>query len=328
MDKGQHERHRGAPRNERRRRARIGFAIIAAITAVSVAVFFLDAIERVTSEGPRVVMLAEAAPGLEPGSTVWVAGRPVGRVLSVGFRPPGEVEGGVFIIEAVLQRGIGPILRADASARIRASALLEPEILAIDPGSPTSPPWSFADTLRAPVDRLTEEDLRAMADTLLRVGSGLSEDVRELRERIRRGGGTLAALEANPDLLRTAGARAARLGRIVEEEVPNGTLGRLGRDTLIRARMARIAARLARFDSLPGRRHAIDELERTRGALDALERRIARLSERLDAGEGTAGRALVDGEIARQTALLKARLDSLVVELVHDPSRWLRVRIF
>lgn len=311
-----------------RRRTRIGGLLIAVIAVVSVTVFFLDAIERATSEGPRVTVLAEAAPGLEPGSTVWVAGRPVGRVLSLGFRPPGEVEGGVFIIEAVLQRGIGPILRADASAQIRASGLLEPEIISIDPGTATLPPWDFADTLRTPTDALTEEDLRAMSDTLLRARAALAEDVRELRARIRRGGGTLAALEANPEVLETARAQATRLGRIVEDQLPGGTLARLGSDTLLAARLDRIRERLARFDSLPGRRNAIAELERAVGAIDALELRMARLSGRLEAGEGTAGRAFVDGEIARQTALLRARLDSLVVELVRDPSRWLRVRVF
>jgi len=318
----------GDAHDERRRRARIGLALMAGITVVSLVVFFLDAIERATSEGPRVTVLAAAAPGLEPGSTVWVAGRPVGRVLSLGFRPPGEVEGGVFIIEAVLQRGVGPILRADASAQIRASGLLEPEIIAIDPGSQSSPPWDFADTLRTPTDYLTEEDLRAMSDTLLKIRTAMAGDVRELRERIRRGGGTLAALEANPDVLDTAGERARRLGRIVERDLANGTLARLGTDTLITSRLARIRERVARFDSLPGRRDAIDRLEEASRALDALQLRMTRISERLDAGEGTAGRALVDGELARQTALLRARLDSLVVELVRDPSRWLRVRVF
>lgn len=318
----------GERRDERRRRTRIGLALMAGIVVVSVVVFFLDAIERATSEGPRVRVLAAAAPGLEPGSTVWVAGRPVGRVLSVGFRPPGEVEGGVFIIEAVLERGIDPILRADASARIQSSGLLEPEIIAIDPGTTSAPRWNFADTLRTPTDYLTEEDLRAMADTLLEMRAGIAADVRALRERIRRGGGTLAALEANPEVLETAGERAERLRRLVEEELPEGTLARLARDTLIASRVGRIRGRLARFDSLTERRDAMHGLEASTRALDALRLRMTRISERLEAGEGTAGRALVDDEIARQMALLRARLDSLVVELVRHPSRWLRVRVF
>jgi hypothetical protein len=249
-------------------------------------------------------------------------------VLSVSFRPPGEVEGGVFFIEAVLQRGVGSILRADASARIQASGLLEPVVIAIDPGTPSSPPWNFADTLRTPTEYLSEEDLRAMADTLLRVRAGIAENVRELRARIRRGGGTLSALEANPGVLDTAARRATRLGRLLEEGLPHGTIARLGRDTLIAPRLNRIRVRLARLDSLPEHRKAMDAVGRTTRALDALQVRISRLSERLDAGEGTAGRAIADGEMARQTALLRARLDSLVAELVRDPSRWLRVRVF
>ncbi len=310
-----------------RRRARIGAALIAVVTAVSVAVFFLDTLMRGFSEGPHVTMVSSAAPGVEPGTTVWVAGRPVGRVLSVGFRPPGE-EGEAIVIVAVLQRGIGHILRADATAKIQAAALLEPVVIAIDPGAGSAPPWDFADTLRTPTDHFTEGDLRVMADTLLGSGAELAGQARALRDRIRRGGGTLAALESNPGVIEAAVGHVRRLQRLLRDDVPSGTVARLATDTLVGGRVTRIGERLARLDSLAERRAAQGGVERATRALDSLEARLARLSERLDAGEGSLGRGLVDGEMARQIALLRARLDSLVVELVRDPSRWLRVRVF
>lgn len=315
--------------SDRRRRARLGVALIGGIVLASLSVFFLDTIVRASSEGPRIAVRTSAAPGLEPGSTVWVAGRPVGRVLDVRFLPPGESEGGAVVIDAVLQRSVRPVLRADATAEVKSPGLLEPVVVAIDPGTGTAPPWDFADTLRTPTDVLTNEDLLAMADTLLRSRAGLAASGRALRDRIRRGGGTLASLEAHPDVLREAADGAARVREALERgDFADGTIGSLDRDTLIAARLGRIKARVARLDSTWADGSSAGGLARATRSLDSLHARLARLSKRLDAGEGTVGRALVDGAIARQTALLRARLDSLVVELVRDPSGWLRVRVF
>lgn len=315
------------PRREERRKVRIGLGLMAAVAVLAIAIFMLDTALRAFSEGPRVTVLATAAPGLGPGSTVWVAGRPVGRVLSVGFRPPGSGPDNV-VIRAVLQRGTEPILRADATAEIRSAALLEPVIVVIDPGSPDAPPWSFDDTLRTPRERLDLDALREMSDSLLLVSAELSRRAAPLRERIRRASGTLPALVRDPDVLEEAAARVDRLRVLLEEEYPHGTAGRLVSDTAISMRLSRITDRLAALDTLPGRREASSALESASAAIEGFETRLARLSEWLDEGRGTAGRALVDGALGRQAALLRAQLDSLVVELMTFPERWLRVRAF
>lgn len=313
-------------RPEERRNARIGLGLMTAVAVLAIAIFMLDTAVRALSEGPRVTVLATAAPGLGPGSAVWVAGRPVGRVLSVGFRPPASGPDNV-VIRAVLQRGTEPILRADATAEIRAAALLEPVVVVIDPGSPDAPPWGLDDTLRTPRERLDMDALRELGDSLIAVSDDLSQRAATLRQRVRRASGTLAALARNPDVLAEAAAAVNRLRVLLAEEYPSGTAGRLASDTAVSMRLARIYDRLAALDTMPGR-EASSALESASSAIEAFERRLARLSERLDEGRGTAGRALVDGAIARQTALLRAQLDSLVVELMTYPERWLRVRVF
>ena len=74
--------------------------------------------------------------------------------------------------------------------------------------------------------------------------------------------------------------------------------------------------------------HATASFEETSAAVEAFQGRLLALADRLDRGEGTAGRWLHDGEIERQLALLRARLDSATVEFVKYPDRWLRVKVF
>ena len=86
-----------------RRNVRRGLALVATLVMISLGVFFSDFAIRATAEGERITVYATAAPGLSAGSPVWVAGRPMGRVLSVGFRPPGS-PGGNIVVHAVLER--------------------------------------------------------------------------------------------------------------------------------------------------------------------------------------------------------------------------------
>ena len=89
-------------------------------------------------------------------------------------------------------------------------------------------------------------------------------------------------------------------------------------------------ARLAFLQTGPEREPGVEEPDYMSlvSRLDALKERVADLDARLSAGEGTAGRALHDREIRRQVTALKAQLDSVVVELMERPGRWLRVRVF
>jgi len=310
-----------------RRRARIGFLLIAIVVAVSVVAFFIDSLERATVEGPRITVTTTSAPGVEPGTGVWVAGRPVGRVLSVEFRPPRDGEDRI-VIEAVLERGVDDVLRADATVTIQAGALLEPVILAIQPGTGSAPRRDPDLPLRAITEQLDPEALLAMAEELGRAGERLRDEASRVKSVITRENGTLTRLAADPDVLAESGALLARVDTVMRREVPNGTVGRFAEDTLISQRLVRIRERLADLDTLRTRERAVRSLEETMTALTGFQDRLLRISQRLDQGEGTAGRAMRDGEIDRQLSLLRARLDSTFVEFMKRPDRWLRVTVF
>jgi ABC-type transporter Mla subunit MlaD len=302
---------------------------IAAVATVSLAVFFLDDVLRATQEGPRITIAAASAPGLEPGSTVWVAGQPVGRVLDVLFRPPAAASHDNVIIRGVLQRTVGDVIRADASVSIRPSDLLAPVVVSIRPGTPSLPPFDFSDTLRVVSEALDQEYVLELLDSLRAAGTQLSDRAGRLDRMLDGSSGTLSALVADESLRAALRRDLARLRDLLARDLEAGTLGRLLTDSLMPARMDSVRARLATFSEAAGE----GEEERTRletlaRNLDGLMTRIAGLEARLDAGEGTAGRALRDREIQDQMALLRARLDSVVAELSARPDRWLRFRIF
>jgi len=309
------------------RRVRIGFLLIAVVVLVSFVAFFIDSLERATVEGPRITVTTTSAPGVEPGTGVWVAGRPVGRVLSVEFRPPENGQDRI-VIEAVLQRGVDEVLRADATVTIQAGALLEPVILAIQPGTGSAPRRDPDLPLRAITEQLDPDALLAMAEELGQAGERLRAQASRVKSMIARENGTLALLADDPDVLAEAGALMARVDTIMRRDVPNGTVSRFARDTVISNRLLRIRQRLANLDTLHARERAVRSLEETMTALSAFQDRLVRISQRLDEGEGTVGRALRDGEIDRQLALLRARLDSTMVEFMKRPDRWLRVKVF
>lgn len=312
-----------------RGRAGVGVAWIAVIATVSLGVFFLDDLLRATQEGPRITIAAAAAPGLEPGSTVWVAGRPVGRVLEVLFRPPETTDGDNVLINAVLQRTVADVIRADASVTLQPADLLEPVVVNIRPGTPGSPPFDFADTLRAVSETLDQEYVLELLDTLRAEGNRLTARAAELGHSLDDPRGTLTALASDEDLREALQRDLARIREVLVHDLRQGSLGRLLTDSLIPARMDSVLARLAALSARSGE----DAEERMRlaeltGHLDALMSRMARLEAGLDEGNGTAGRALRDREIQDQLTLLRARLDSVVAELTARPDRWLRLRVF
>jgi hypothetical protein len=307
-----------------------GLLWIALLVISVVPVFFFDTILRATQEGPRLTVAATSAAGLVPGSTVWVAGQPVGRVLSVRFRPPDPVSRDNVIIETVLQRSIGDVIRADATVSIHPSDLLEPVVVSVRPGRPTSPPFEFSDTLRATSDDLDQEYVLSLFNSLQTEGQRLKSQARELATALENTDGTLGALSTD-EALRAAYRRdLTRLRNLLVRDLESGALGLLMTDSLLPASLDSVRARLAVLQAGPQREPGAEEPDYVALAsrLDALKERISSLDAMLNAGEGTVGRALHDREIQRQVSALRARLDSVVVELMGQPERWLRVRIF
>lgn len=301
---------------------RTGAVILAGIAAVLAAIFISDTIAREISEGPRLVLTAPAARALEPGSGVWIAGVPAGRVTAIRLEGPSRGKGRPVVIRAVLREGPAQLLRTDATATIRASSLLAPSVVNIRPGTRTGQPYDFSDTLRATF-QVTQEEIQARADSLVRRLEEMEPLADRLRTRLEEGPGTLARLNADT-ALRTRLARASETATRLMERAPRGSAARLAADTALRTTLRTALARLREAAPSP------DALADTALAreMEELAARLEALRARMDAGRGTWGRVLNDQALERERALLEARMDSVRRELLADPLSLLRFRLF
>lgn len=301
---------------------RTGAALLVAITLALAAIFLSDVVARELAEGERIAVAAGEARDLEPGAAVWVAGVPAGRVTAVRFRAPGGEQPPV-LVRATLDEEAAGTLRADATARIRSSALLAPAVLALDPGHAPRP-LDLGDTLRARpgTDR---EEIRARSDSLAGALEELTPLADSLRRRVEEGPGTLASLRRD-DALRADLRRAGDRARSLAEAMRDGSLARLARDTAVVDALRRVSATARRLSAADGNAAAGAESVARRMAV--LLGRLDSLAVRLGEARGTAGRLLHDDALERERRRAEAKMDSLRIEMMADPLRWLRFRLF
>lgn len=303
-----------------------GLGVLVALTTAAVLIFFADQVERAITEGPTLMLSTSYAPELEAGAELWIAGHPAGRVRSVHLRPPDVPSHGGILIEAALRRDAGRHLRRDASARIGRSGLMGPTVVILDPGTPTETAFDYSDTLRA-LGPPAQEQAQAGLDSLMRA----LDEARPLADRLARelegGRGTLPALRRDPEAMAAFTAQVGRALRL-REEAEHRSLGLLVRDTAWSAALRRSAERLRHLEVAAEEREAERGARTLSEAAGRLGERVREMEAHLEAGGGTAGRALHDDELARQASLLRARTDSVRAALLAEPLRWLRWRLF
>lgn len=299
-----------------------GVAYLAALTVLAAAVFSIDVIQRRLLEGPTLVVTTGEARGLLPGAEVWVAGVSAGRVATIRFRDPGGPAERRVEIEAVLRRRAPVYLREDATARVTPSALLAPVVLALEPGT-AGRPRLRRDTLQAE-SGVDPDTLAARLAAARAAADSFATRRRRLRDELRGGRGTLAALARDPQPVERLADGLRRLRALLRGE--GGSLRRLAADPGLRTGRQRIRHHLADVEASSRARAA--SMARVRAALARLGDRVGRVQAGLAAGRGTAGRAVSDRELQDQLRRLQASVDSARAELTADPLRWLRFRLF
>jgi hypothetical protein len=200
-------------------------------------------------------------------------------------------------------------------------------VLKLDPGSPGSGPFDFADTLAVPIARSTDylldlaSSARAAVDSLVLLST-------DLAARLAQGPGTAASLRRDTVLIqrmKVMSEHAQTVSRTFRSE--SALPARLAADSLGEA----LAAMASTLRNLRGEKRAAEVTGAVVELTDRLERisvNLDRLDRDLRAGRGTAGRALYDDELARQQEAFYARMDSLKSELRRKPWRWLRFKLF
>ncbi|MEE9207555.1 MAG: MlaD family protein [Gemmatimonadota bacterium] len=308
-----------------RRRIRQGFLLLGLLTVTSTAVFFVDDVQRRIEDGPTIVVTAPSARSLRVGDEVWVAGKRAGRVVGVSLLDPDSAGAEVVAVSATILKAFEHTVRADSRARVAASGLLAPKVLAIQPGSPDAVQLLSGDTLKT--ERLIGPDsllslgrtARAALDTLEAVTGRLRHRLAE--------GGSLMALRRDDEIgprLALATSRARKLKALAQES----PLASLVSDPDVRESAARAMSRLRASGGEGGMGLRPDSLMVLLQEVDVLQARLESIGADLRAGRGTAGRLVFDDELQRSREELRQGIDAVRAELMRNPLRWLRFRLF
>lgn len=316
------------PRVARRRtrRARQGFLLLGSLTVISTAVFFVDNVQRRIADGPTIVVTAPSARNLRVGDDVWVAGKRAGRVVAVSLLDPDSAGTDVVAVSATIRKAFEHTVRADSRVRVAASGLLAPKVVAIQPGSLAAVKLLTGDTLKT--ERLIGPDSLLALGRMARGALDTLEEVSErLRRRIAEGGGTLMALRHDGEIgprLALARSRAETLSALARES----RLASLASDPEVRETMSRALARLRVSGAEGGQGLRPDSLMVLLQEVDALRTRLESIGADLREGRGTAGRLVSDDELQKQRDELRQGIDAVRAELMRNPLRWLRFRLF
>ncbi len=310
------------PRRRQARRILAGALLMLAITAIAATIFFLDDIRRALVPTYVIVGVFPEARALDPGTPVWIAGRPAGTVETVAMLPPGADRAGRIAADLRLPVQHMPLIRRDSELELTSPNLLGDPVVNLMPGTAPSPVLDPGDTLVARVP-LRPGQVAAAADTLRQAFDSLLAAGRELEARAR---AREPAAEAVIASLRAADRELDALAAAYE-----------------RGPLADFLADTAALATLDGVRTAADEIAtrveaRTERlgdpALAAAVRRVgaraALLRERIDELRGLLGThrgflARLDADPALRDAIaaVRAQIDSLIAEVRKRPWRWL-----
>ena len=305
-----------------RRRTLLGSLLIAGILAVAITIFFLDRIIAAFQNPTPVIALLPDAPGVVPGTPVWIAGERVGRVRRIEFRPATIPSEERVALTLEIPERLRAQLTRESTVRLTSARMIGERVVDIVPGPPGEP-LARNDTLSG--SPLLE--VRDLVDRMRTVRVGfdmLGDDFRELSE--------LPALRDGA--MRAVGARFAAVSHEMETlrtAAAGGTLARLLADSTLGVSLASVSARTRDLRTLLG--DARSDRTREAAALaeafrevaaeaNVLSRDIARLRARADSAAGTLPRFAADSAISVALRRVQAQLDSLIQEARSNPFRF------
>jgi phospholipid/cholesterol/gamma-HCH transport system substrate-binding protein len=304
------------------RRTLFGLAIIGGLAGAALLVFFLGDIITAFQRRYDIVALVPDAPGIAPGTPVWVSGREVGTVRKVAILPSSADSMGRIAVTLDLPRKVQSQVRSDSRVRVTSVSMISEAVIDILPGTPGWPELLKGDTLRTD-PRPTREQIMAQASRLRAQLTPLLEEARELAP--------LASLRMEQAQLAFAGmdGAMAELRRMQADMRANPGLA-LVRDPAFQRSLEdarnHAAALPATFATLQQRLGTAGEVGEAVGRLrtraDTLVAELEAAAALLDQSAGTLGRLQNDAALQRAVGAARASLDSLMAEVRRNPLRF------
>lgn len=299
-----------------------GFLIIITLVAGSLLIFFVESIQSAFRRSYAVNIVLFGAAGLTPDSPVWVGGREVGFVSTLGLMPAGADTLERVLATVELPLHVQEYVRTDSEVRLTSIGPMSERVIDITPGSASAPVVTSADTLRQ-TPQVTPQQLTEQS---ARVRAGLNAALAELRvhapavrERLEQTERAFAGLDQV----------MVEVGRLDADLAANPGMALL-RDPSFAESLAGTRAHAAELPAMIGRlRDTSGAPAETRAALsrlqlraDSLRARLAAATAALDNPNGTLARMQQDTAIMRAVHSARAELDSLMADIRKNPLRY------
>lgn len=275
----------------------------------------------------RLYVAVSDASNLLEGSDVWLNGRRVGTVKSIGFAPPSAPLDVRVIVGVDILADMRPQIRLDSPAALRTGgSFIGAPVVAIGSGTLSTRMVVPGDTLRA-AGKSELEIVASRATETMEQLPALMADARQVMALTKAAGarysGLLDADAGRGAFTENASALASRLSS------GRGSAALIMRDTEIRARVTRSMASMDSLRTLLASRSA--EFGRFRRdsslatAVASLRAEVEVLRTMASAPTGTVGRFRTDSALRRGIDGVFLELDSLFADIKKNPMRYARV---
>ena len=313
------------PRSYKWSELKVGIISGAAILAIVLGVLIFARVGALHGSRERLFVLTDHAPGVLPGTEVWLAGEKVGLVSTIKFRPASVDTSRRVIIEADILSKYMTQLRRNSYADIRPGGnLIGSPVVYISPVTSAAPQLHSGDTILTKKAGVIEDVGQNVTQLVSRLGV-LADSTSKAIALLNSEAGAVGAFTRN-GLPRIANVTGTMSGMLQQAQHGNGTAGLMIRGNI----GARFKALSAAKDSITylmnsgsgtlGRFHRDSTLVPTIGRIKS---EVDSLRGLMSSGNTTLSRMKSDTTLVKEMARARAQLDSLMKDIKKHPLKYL-----
>jgi len=304
---------------------KIGLISGAAVVGIAASILLFARVGALHGDRSNLVILTDHAPGVLPGTEVWLAGEKVGLVKDIGFRPISSDTSRRVAIKAEILTKFLPQIRKTAHADIRPGGnLIGSPVVYISSETPAAPEVKNGDTI-------TTKSVGVIKD----VGANVSQLVDRLTVLADSGSKAVAMLNSEagavgaftrrglPKLASVGGTMSSLLRQV---NTGNGSAGLISRGDLgvkfrsIMASKDSLTAMLTTGNGNLGRFHRDSTLGPT---IAHMKSQVDSLRGMMNNQTGGIGKLKSDSVMAQEMAKVRIQLDSLMKDVKKHPRKYL-----
>jgi phospholipid/cholesterol/gamma-HCH transport system substrate-binding protein len=311
-----------AARSRQRRRVLAGTLLLVALIAGSLLTFFLDVLLERFERTYTIHAVLPGATGLAAESAVWLSGREVGRVSSVGLMPSGADSLARVIVDLRMPLNVQSHVRRDSEVRVTSIGPMSDKVLDISAGTAGSAVLSPGDTLRsAPQTTAMQLAQRSAAikvslDTVVAELMSFGPAIRARLEQTERSFAGLDAVMVEADRLQADIAANPGLALLQDPSFAAALDG-------TRRHAAELPVMIRRLGDSAGPAGEVRAaIARLQLRADSLNTQLTAAVTALDNPNGTLSRMQQDTAITRAINDARAELDSLMADMRRNPLRY------